>query len=75
MAGAKIDAAMTCAPNAGIPGAGGVSMTLTGDHSPAAFDIALAMKTDLPGGQAMTMTARVDGRRTGDCSTTGETTT
>lgn len=75
VAGARIDAALTCAPAAAaVAGVGNVAMTLNGDHSPTAFDVALAMKTDLPGGQAMTMTARVDGRRTGDCSNTaGET--
>lgn len=64
MGGAKIDAAMTCAPP-GAPAA--VALTLEGGYSPRTFDMGMAMKTDLPGNLAMTMRANVSGRRTGAC--------
>jgi hypothetical protein len=70
MAGEKIDAAMTCAP-AKAPGK--IAMTLAGTHARDRFDMDMGMKTDLPGGMAMTMKAAVTGRRTGVCTTTPET--
>ena len=64
MANARIDAAMTCAP-AAAPGK--VAMTLSGGYSPTAFDMGMAMKTNLPGDTAMTMRAKVTGKRVGEC--------
>lgn len=70
MAGAKIDAAMTCTP-AGAPGR--IAMTLAGTHARDRFDMGMAMNTSLPGGLAMTMKATVAGRRTGACTASPET--
>lgn len=72
MAGAKIDAAMTCTP-AGAPGK--IAMTLAGTHARDKFDMAMAMNTSLPGNLAMTMKATVTGRRTGVCTSPPETRT
>ena len=70
MANARINAAMTCEP-AAAPGA--IAMTLNGGYSPTAFDMGMAMKTDLPGDLAMTMKARVSGKRVGECAPQTET--
>lgn len=70
MAGARIDAAMTCAPP-GLPGT--MAMTLAGGYSPTAFDMGMTMKSDLPGNVAMTMQATVKGKRTGACTPSTET--
>ena len=51
----EIDAALTCAPAAAaVAGVGDVAMTLNGGHSPAAFDVALAMRTAVTAGSART---------------------
>lgn len=70
MANGGIDAAMTCRP-AAAPGA--VAVRLHGGYAPSAFAMGMEMKTDLPGGAAMTMRARVAGRRIGPCATNTET--
>ena len=69
MDGSRIDAAMTCAP-AAAAGAK-VSMTLAGTHARTGYRLGMDMKTEGPGGLAMTMKADVTGRRTGDCTAAG----
>ena len=68
MAGGKIDAVMRC--NQG--GANQV-MKLTGDYSPEAYSMQMAMKSE--GGPSgikdMTMNMRVDARRVGECDSKG----
>lgn len=65
MANARIDAAMICRP-AAAPGA--IAMTLNGGYSPTAFDMGMAVRTDLPGDAKMTMRATVTGKRIGNCT-------
>lgn len=64
MGGGKIDAVMRCSQD----GATQV-MKMTGDYSPEAYAMQMAMKSEGgPGGvQDMTMNMRVDARRVGEC--------
>lgn len=68
LSGGKVDAAMTCAAQGE---AGRMAMTLGGDYGPAAFTLRMDMKSALPGNQAMTMKARVAGKRIGACAADG----
>jgi hypothetical protein len=68
MAGGKMDSTMVC-KNPGQ--AGEMRMTMAGDYTPAGY--ALDMTMVVPpsaalGGKGMTMRARTEGRRTGECT-------
>lgn len=65
MANGRIDAKMVCA---GTAGSGEMRMQLKGSFDRTTFTMQNEMVTNAPGGgQAMTMKARVSGRRTGEC--------
>lgn len=68
MANGKMDSTMVC-KNPGQQGE--VRMSMVGDYSPTGFALDMTMIMPpgaLPGGQGMTMKARTEGRRTGECA-------
>jgi len=68
MAGGKMDSTMVC-KNPSQPGE--VRMTMAGDYTPAGYALDMTMimpPSAIPGGKGMTMRARTEGRRTGECT-------
>lgn len=68
MAGGKMDSTMVC-KNPSQPGE--IRMTMAGDYTPTGYALDMTMVMPggaLPGGQGMTMKARTEGRRTGECT-------
>jgi hypothetical protein len=68
MTGGKMDSTMVC-KNPAQPGE--VRMTMAGDYTPTGFALDMTMLMpagSMPGGQGMTMRARTEGRRTGECA-------
>lgn len=68
MAGGKMDSTMVC-KNPGQPGE--VRMVMAGDYTPTGFALDMTMimpPGSVPGSQGMTMKARTEGKRTGECA-------
>lgn len=69
MAGGRMDSTMVC-KNPSQPGE--IRMTMAGDYTPTGFALDMTMIMPpgggMPGGQGMTMRARTEGKRIGECA-------
>jgi hypothetical protein len=64
MGGGTMDAVMTCKPK-GRPGE--TRMTMKGTYTPTEYQLDMTMAMDMPGNQGMSMVARTQGKRVGEC--------